>query len=130
MKKLFVIVAMGCLAVACGGGNDEKKEEGKEETKEVAAEPKAKSPDYEKGLALVAKSDCFTCHDINTKKVGPAYKDVAAKYEENDAVVDSLANKVIKGGAGNWGQVPMTPHAQLSKDDAKAMVRYVLGLKK
>jgi cytochrome c len=131
MKKLLVILSMGCLAVACGGGNEnaEKKEGGTEETKETTAEPK-KNPDYEKGLALVAKSDCFTCHDVSTKKVGPAYKDVAAKYQESDAVVDSLANKVIKGGSGNWGQIAMTPHPQLSKDDAKTMVKYVLSLKK
>ena len=85
--------------------------------------------DYEKGLALVAKSDCLTCHKVDTKLVGPAYKDVAKKYPNNDATIDSLSNKVIHGGSGNWGQVAMTPHPTLSKDDAKQMVKYVLYLK-
>ena len=84
----------------------------------------------QKGLELVAKSDCFTCHKVNETAVGPAYQLVADKYENNEAVIDSLAQKIIKGGSGNWGQVPMTPHPQVSVDDAKAMVKYVLALKK
>lgn len=134
MKKLFVILSISCVLMSCGGSNDnnanESKKESTEEAKEAAPAP-AKSPEYQKGLELVAKSDCFTCHDINQKKVGPAYKDVAAKYgPATDETVEKLADKVIKGGAGNWGTIPMTPHAQLSKDDAKTMVKYVLALKK
>jgi cytochrome c len=55
---------------------------------------------------------------------------VAAKYPKNDAVIDSLSDKIIKGGSGNWGTIPMIAHPALSKDDAKAMVNYVLSLKK
>ncbi len=85
--------------------------------------------DYQKGLALVAKSDCLTCHKIDEKLVGPAYKDIANKYTADDKIISQLANKVIKGGSGNWGQVPMSPHPGLSEDDAKQMVKYVLSLK-
>ncbi|MGZ3958256.1 MAG: c-type cytochrome, partial [Flavisolibacter sp.] len=84
----------------------------------------------EKGLNLIAKNDCLTCHQVEVKTTGPAYMDVAAKYPNNEAVIDSLSNKVIKGGSGNWGTVPMTPHPSLSKEDARSMVKYVLSLKK
>lgn len=131
MKKLIVILSFSCLVISCGGGDSTAtKEESKDEAKDVAAEPAAKSADYQLGLELVAKSDCFTCHDVSQKKVGPAYKDVAAKYPATDENIEMLSDKVIKGGAGNWGQIPMTPHAQLSKEDAKTMVKYILELKK
>lgn len=133
MKKLLVILTVSFAMVSCGGGDNsanEQKQEGKEQAKEVATETKAKSPEYEKGLALVAKSDCFTCHKVKETAIGPSYEAVAAKYENTEEVVDKLAAKVISGGSGNWGSVPMTPHPQLSKEDAKAMVRYVLELKK
>lgn len=133
MKKLFVILSASLLAISCGGGT-EKNPETEARADEAKKEPEpaspADNPDYQKGLDLVAKSDCFTCHKVSETAVGPAYQLVANKYDNNEAVVDSLADKVIKGGAGNWGQVPMTPHPQISKDDAKTMVKYVLALKK
>ena len=130
MKKALVVIAGLVILAACGGGSTEtKQEEGTAATTtETAAEP-AMSPEAEKGLELVAKSDCLTCHKVAEASVGPAYEAIAAKYPDNDAVVDSLSQKIIKGGAGNWGTVPMTPHADLSPDDAKAMVKYVLSLK-
>lgn len=134
MKKLFVILSFSGLGllVSCGGGdtkNAETENRESEAKQEEPAEP-ARDPDYEKGLALVGQSDCFTCHKINESAVGPAYQAVAAKYEKTDEMVTTLANKVIKGGAGNWGQVPMTPHPNVSLDDAKTMVKYILSLKK
>ena len=88
------------------------------------------NPDYQKGVALIAKSDCLTCQKTDSKLIGPAYKDVAAKYENNEANVTLLAGKIIKGGTGVWGQIPMTPHAALSEADAKALAKYVLLLRK
>ncbi|MCW3082082.1 c-type cytochrome [Segetibacter sp.] len=131
MKKLFVILSFSCVVISCGGNDsNDSKENSKEEAKQGAAAPAAKSADYQKGLELVAQSDCFTCHDVSQKKIGPAYKDVAAKYQMSDEVVENLAGKVIKGGAGVWGPIAMTPHPQLSNDDAKTMVKYILALKK
>jgi cytochrome c len=80
------------------------------------------------GKSLVEGTDCLSCHKIDSKLVGPAYQEVAAKYKEAD--VDMLAQKIIDGGRGNWGEIPMTPHAGLSKDNAKLMVKYILSLKK
>ena len=132
MKKLFVILSFTVVAVACGSNDsNQAKEENKEEAKEVAKGPAPKSEDYMKGLELVSKSDCLTCHKVKEKVVGPAYADVAAKYNPaTDEVVDKLADKVIKGGAGVWGPIAMPPHPQLSKEDARSMVKYVLEVKK
>ncbi|WP_347156902.1 c-type cytochrome [Pontibacter chitinilyticus] len=86
--------------------------------------------DYEKGKKLIAQSDCLSCHQVDKKLVGPAYADVAKKYEMNEKNIDYLSNKIIQGGAGVWGQIPMTPHPDLSKEDAAEMAKYVLSLNK
>lgn len=85
--------------------------------------------DEEKGIELIAGSDCLTCHKVNEKAIGPSYQDVANKYTTDDATISDLAGKIIKGGSGVWGEVPMTPHPQVSEDDAKIMVKYILSLK-
>ncbi len=82
------------------------------------------------GMALMSKSDCKACHSVNQKLVGPAFLDIANRYKKDQAALTKLTGKVIQGGAGNWGQIPMTPHPQLSKKDAAEMVRYILSLKK
>ena len=82
------------------------------------------------GAKLIAGSDCGTCHKQNEKVIGPAFVDIAAKYPPTDSNIDMLANKVIKGGSGHWGAVPMTAHPALALNDAKAMVTYILSLKK
>lgn len=133
MKKLFIILAFGGLGIIASCGGDADKKADTETAKEGAsAEPEveAENPDYEKGLALVGQSDCLTCHKVNEALVGPAYQAVADRYEKTDAVIDTLANKIITGGSGRWGAVPMTPHPNVSKEDAVAMVKYVFSLKK
>lgn len=133
MKKVLGIMSVVVLFAACGGG-EEKKETttATTETKVVAAAPKplSENPDYQKGLALVAGSDCLTCHKTSEKLIGPAYKDVAAKYEATESNIKMLAGKVISGGSGVWGAIPMTPHPQVKAADAEAMVKYILLLKK
>jgi len=122
------------LILACSSNNSEKKETPASSDAAATAAPAADhisaNPDYEKGLTLIAKSDCLTCHKTDTKNIGPAYKDVAAKYENTEENVTLLAGKIIKGGAGVWGQVPMTPHPAMTEEDAKQMVKYVLLLRK
>ena len=81
------------------------------------------------GAKLIAGSDCLGCHKEDVKLVGPAYKDVAKKYASNDANVAMLANKIITGGKGHWGEIPMSAHPGLSLSDAKEMTKYILSLK-
>ncbi len=127
MKKILVILSFSTVVISCGNNNNETKTEPAPEVKTEA--PPAVDPDIEKGADLVAKSDCLTCHRVAEKLVGPAYQSVAQKYQLTDQVLDTLSEKIIKGGAGRWGAVPMTPHPQISKEDAKIMVKYVLSLK-
>lgn len=131
MKKLFIIFASSLVVMSCGDSSTDKNETDNKSTDAIATAPaaEAKDPEAEKGLALVAKSDCFTCHKLNETSTGPTYAAVAAKYKGQDNMMDSLAHKVIKGGAGVWGEVPMTPHPQLSEEEAKSMVRYVMSIK-
>lgn len=79
--------------------------------------------------ALAKKHSCNACHAMDKKMVGPAYKDVAAKYRGDAKAEAMLAEKVKKGGVGNWGQVPMPPNAALKDDEAKTLVKWVLSLK-
>jgi cytochrome c len=80
------------------------------------------------GSALIEGSDCKTCHNEKVRTVGPAYVDVAGKYEFSNASVSMLVEKVIKGGSGSWGKVPMTAHPDLTETDAVKMVSYILSL--
>ncbi|MBA4058083.1 MAG: hypothetical protein C0490_25420, partial [Marivirga sp.] len=80
------------------------------------------------GKVLIEKSDCKSCHTIDQKSAGPAYKDVAAKYKTQTNAIGLLAAKIIKGGAGVWGTTEMAAHPQISVDDAKKMVEYILSL--
>ncbi len=130
MKKFSVIITLAFFFVACGGNKTESTETGGD-TKEPAKATTSvmDNPDYQKGLALVAKSDCFTCHKLREAATGPAYGDVALKYENTAANQEMLADKVMKGGSGVWGQIPMAAHPDLSKEDAIQMVKYVLLLR-
>lgn len=125
MKKFLFILGVSTIVFACGSSEEKPGDEKKQDT--VATTPTVQN---ERGLELIGASDCTTCHDIETKKIGPAYVDVAAKYENTDAVIDTLVSKVIKGGQGNWGTVPMTPHPTLPEADAREMVKYIMSLKK
>lgn len=81
--------------------------------------------------ALATKSGCTACHQIEAKVVGPAYKDVAAKYKGDAGAVDALTAKVIAGSSGVWGPVPMPPKGgrmDVSDDDIRAVVEWVLSL--
>lgn len=79
--------------------------------------------------ALFKKSNCMACHAVDQKRVGPALKDVAAKYSGESGAAERLAKKIKAGGSGVWGQMPMPPQTQVSDADAKALAEYVLSIK-
>ena len=81
------------------------------------------------GAKLMAASDCASCHKENEKLVGPAYTAVAQKYPATEANISMLATKIIQGGKGNWGEIPMTAHPSISVADAREMTTYILSLK-
>ena len=81
-------------------------------------------------LALATSKNCMACHAVDKKLVGPAYKDVAAKYKGQGDAVAVLSAKIRNGGTGNWGQIPMPPHPadKISDADLKAAVEWILKL--
>jgi cytochrome c len=122
MKRIFVMIASAFLIQACGG-NSAKNNDAKDDI--------TSDPVYQKGVALVGKNKCLTCHAINETITGPPYAEIGKKYlNMPDTIVGHLARKIITGGNGVWGQIYMTPHPDLSKEDAEAMVRYILLLGK
>lgn len=146
MKKVFIVLGISLVIAACGGskpGEAEGTADSASAVKQAAAahqsdaqqdtavsnigtDKGAGTPDN-KGEQLMANSDCNTCHNAQTKIIGPAFVEIAKKYKSGDE--EMLAKKVISGGSGNWGTVPMTAHPDLSLADAKEMVKYVLSVK-
>lgn len=124
------MIAILASAIACNSGsNSEASADSSASSSSASTNDVSSNPDYQKGLTLIAANDCLGCHKLNEKLTGPAYADVANKYDNTDANVKMLADKVIKGGSGNWGTVPMTPHPALSEADAEQMVKYILLLR-
>jgi cytochrome c len=130
MKKTILILFAGCsLMLAC---NSSGSSSGKTDSATTAPAPIPAAS--EKGLELIGASDCTTCHRLHKTdpgaNIGPYYSQVAAKYSPAaDTTVDRLVQKIIAGGSGVWGAVPMTPHPALAPADVKVMVTYILSLK-
>ena len=78
-------------------------------------------------MALATTKNCMACHAVDKKLVGPSYKDIATKYAGQADAADKLANKVVKGGSGAWGPVPMPANAQINDADAKKLVAWILA---
>ena len=79
--------------------------------------------------ALAKSKNCLACHQIDKKLVGPSYKEVAAKYAGQKDAVEKLSQKVIKGGSGVWGPVPMPANAQVTEAEAKTLVTWIMTQK-
>jgi cytochrome c len=94
----------------------------------VSASAEAASSEEPRGEHLVKANDCTSCHAVDRKVVGPAYRDVATKYRGQPNAVEKLAQKIGQGGSGDWGQVPMTPHPGLTTAQLKQMVAWILSL--
>jgi cytochrome c len=139
MKKAFflslIVVFCACSNEAGDKQSDAASAESNAELEKrredslAAAAVNTAAAEKEKAMELIAQSDCLTCHKIDEKHIGPAYRDVANKYNKDDTTRNMLAQKIIKGGKGVWGEVMMSPHPQISEADAKTMVGYILSLK-
>ena len=132
MKRVLIAAVALCMLASCGN-NDSSSSAGKKDS--AAAKPAeadlSSNPDYQKGLALEAANDCATCHKVDEKVQGPSFQDIAAKYNGYpDTIVTHLANKIRSGGSGVWGDIVMIPHPQIPQQDAEAIVKYILLLKK
>jgi len=87
------------------------------------------SPNVFANADLAMKKNCMACHALDKKLVGPAYKAVAAKYANDKDAVTRLAEKIVNGGSGVWGPVPMPANAQVNPAEAKQLAQWVLTVK-
>jgi cytochrome c len=122
--KLLGLAGVLGLMVACGGQNTT--ESSNENSSAQVAEQTSTVP---AGKQLISKSDCMSCHADKSKIIGPSYLDIANKYQATAENITLLAGKIINGGQGVWGEIPMTPHPQMSQADAEEMVKYILTIK-
>lgn len=126
MKRFTWIISFSILAIVSCSKNEKNVEISSvvvsEEKQAVVLTPE------EEGKVLVEGADCLTCHKMDAQLIGPSYQEVAKKYTEKE--VDMLADKIINGGVGVWGDVPMSQHPGLDKENAKKMVKYILAQKK
>ncbi len=123
-NTLLLLSAITLMLAACGGSSTDTT------STATTAAPVEAPASKTAGELLIAKSDCIGCHHKENKIIGPAYQAIADKYPSNDENINLLASKIIKGGKGVWGTIPMTPHAKITEEDAKQMATYILSLKK
>lgn len=123
MKKNIIFISLVTLCLTACGSSEETSSS---ETTPLTTTKSAMEP----GELLIVKSDCVGCHKRDEKMIGPSYEEIAAKYPSNDENINLLADKIIKGGKGVWGAIPMTPHLKITEDEAKLMAKYILSLKK
>jgi cytochrome c len=81
-----------------------------------------------RGEVLIAYSDCLDCHKIGNRSKGPAFLDIAKRYPFQQVYINLLAQKIISGGSGSWGNPVMSPHPEINEQNAKEMVSYILSL--
>ena len=127
--KRAIIISSVLFLMSCGNGGDTKT---KPTTTDTTATTASKDPEVARGLELVAKSDCFTCHKLTQAGgTGPTYAAVAEKYKViNEATMDSMVTQIINGGSGKWGTIPMTAHKDMPRKDAESIVHYIISIKK
>jgi cytochrome c len=126
MKKYWVFIMLFVLS-ACGSSENHK---ALKKSTNDSSNMLFSNPVYIKGVEIVGKNNCLTCHRINEKLIGPSYKEIAQKYaDKNSYFADSLATKIMAGSVGVWGNIAMPPNTSISKDDASTLASYILLLK-
>ena len=127
MKWIITLLLASALCTACDTRNEAVVSGGKEPAGKVAASEPA-AYDAEK-IALAKKNNCFSCHSIEKKMIGPAWKDVAAKYRGAAGAEERLISNVSRGSSGVWGSIPMPANSPAVTDaDIQALVKFALSL--
>lgn len=135
IKKITIVTLSAALIAFAGhaSGQTRKKVTVKKKApatvaKAAPAPPFATDIEIEDGKNLILKSDCLACHKIEEKLVGPPYLAIAAKYPQDQNTLNTLTKKIVSGGTGVWGAVPMAPHPAITPADANKMIKYILTL--
>jgi cytochrome c len=138
LKKTFLLIATSIAIVSCGGHTEQEK--ASDTTKSESPVPAMEKSDSssssaivsiatstDKGAQLIIQNDCRNCHREREKLIGPSFTSIANKYTAKD--IDQLADKVIKGTSGSWGDAAMSPHPSLQQNDAKEIIAFILKMK-
>ena len=124
--KALLLVAVGSLLVfSCENKKEEKVQAPPKE--EVAVKKEEAKPKGE-AYSLADSKGCFACHDVQKKKVGPAYVEVAKRYADKEGALEELVRSITKGSMGKWSSIPMTPQP-VTKEEAKKLAEWILSLK-
>jgi len=129
----FILSVIGWLAFSVVACSEPAKEPARKKADRIRAIP-GKSDSIplkvaQTGEVLIGYSDCWTCHKIETRSVGPAFREIAMRYPVQERYINMLAGKVIVGGSGAWDTAVMSPHPDVSFDDARMMVSFILSLR-
>ncbi len=134
LLKRFLIFLSLVLIASCGENTsnvsavtDSLKRRSDVNTIEGVDQP-LDTAEVQRGKVLIAYADCYTCHAIEKKAKGPAFTDIARRYPANEGYINLLANKIIIGGKGAWGNVVMEPHPNIQIEDARSMAIFILSL--
>lgn len=123
MKTTAILFLFFASFVACNSSQTDKAES------PVTTTPASSENSATEEFALIKKYDCAVCHRKDEKLQGPAYVTIAQKYQGRNDAVAYLSKKIIEGGSGVWGEVPMNPHQGMPQSDAEELAKYVLSLK-
>ena len=115
---IMTLFFLGSIVLACGSS---KKVNG-------TAEVKITSTDSITGLNSIQKNDCYTCHARDRKMVGPSFVNISARYVADEKTIKKLSLKIMKGGSGSWGNVPMTPHSYMTSEEVISVTKYIFSL--
>lgn len=135
MNKLLPIYISLFAFLSCGGSNETKNTDTASTTtttsapKSMIEQTASNSPE---GIALqnlMNQNNCAACHLIDAQSIGPSYVDVAKKYDNNNETISYLSEKILKGGVGVWGQVPMTEHPDMTQAEAESLAKDIMALK-
>lgn len=125
MKKITLCFCVLTIVISCNNNSEPVVSESVE-LPQVTVD----TPREVKELPLIAKYDCASCHRFDEKFQGPSYLDIASKYSGQAGSKEYLSKKIIEGGSGVWGEIPMAAHSTMPKADVNSIVNYILTLKK
>lgn len=127
MKALLLFIGIAVFSFACSNSPTPSNATATDSLQANAA--MAADSENVAGAKLIAANDCLTCHQIDNKTIGPSYVEIANRYENNAGNISNLTHSIINGSRGKWGEQEMTPHPNLSTQDASEMVQYILSLR-